>query len=80
MLPKRNRMQDNFYTIKSMMKPLGLGYQKINMYPNFWVLYHGEYATFIECKTCQHAQYKPNNGRGRTLIIYKKNKILLNHS
>jgi len=35
MLPKRNRMQDNFYTIKSMMKPLALGYQKINMYPNF---------------------------------------------
>jgi len=30
-LPEGNRLKDNFYAAKSMMKPLGLGYQKIGM-------------------------------------------------
>jgi hypothetical protein len=30
-LPKGNRLKENFYATKSMMKPLGLGYQKIDM-------------------------------------------------
>jgi hypothetical protein len=37
-LPKRNRLKENFYTAKSMMKPLGLIYQKIDMCPNFCML------------------------------------------
>jgi hypothetical protein len=28
-LPEGNRLKENFYSAKSMMKPLGLGYQKI---------------------------------------------------
>jgi len=28
MLPKRNRLKENFYAAKSITKPLGLGYQK----------------------------------------------------
>jgi hypothetical protein len=31
MLPEGNRLKDDFYTAKPMMKPLGLGYQKNNM-------------------------------------------------
>jgi hypothetical protein len=27
-LPEGNRLKENFYVAKSMMKPLGLGYQK----------------------------------------------------
>jgi hypothetical protein len=27
-LPEENRLKENFYTARSMMKPLGLGYQK----------------------------------------------------
>jgi hypothetical protein len=34
-LPEGNRLKENFYAAKSMMKPLGLGYQKIDMCPNF---------------------------------------------
>jgi hypothetical protein len=34
-LPKGNRLKENFYAAKSMMKPLGLGYQKIDMCHNF---------------------------------------------
>jgi uncharacterized protein (DUF1501 family) len=31
MLPEGNRLKDDFYTVKPMMKPLGLGYQKNNV-------------------------------------------------
>jgi hypothetical protein len=30
-----NRLKQNFYTAKSIMKFLGLGYQKIDICPNF---------------------------------------------
>jgi hypothetical protein len=30
-LPERNRLKENLYDVKFMMKPLGLGYQKIDM-------------------------------------------------
>ena len=37
-LPEGNRLKENFYDAKSMMKSLILGYQKINMSPNFCML------------------------------------------
>ena len=42
-----------------MMKPLGLGYQKIDMCPNFCMLYYLENAEMTECMTCGHSRYKP---------------------
>jgi hypothetical protein len=36
------------------------------------MLYYGEDVNLIECKTCGHAWYKPNTGRGRTLVAYEK--------
>jgi len=54
-------------------KPLGLGYQKIDMCPNFYMLYYLENAEMIECMTCGgHSRYKPRTGRGKTLVAYKK--------
>jgi hypothetical protein len=38
-LTERNKHKENFYAAKSMMKSLGLEYQKINMCPNFCILY-----------------------------------------
>jgi hypothetical protein len=38
-LPEGNRLKENFYAAKSMMKPLGLGYQEIDMCPNFYMSY-----------------------------------------
>jgi outer membrane receptor for ferrienterochelin and colicin len=64
-------MKDNFYVEKSMMIPLSLEYQKIDMCTNFY-MFHNEYANVIECKTYHHTQYILNSGRGRTLITYKK--------
>ena len=39
-LHERNRLKENFYAAKSIMKLLGLGYQKINMCPKFYMLYY----------------------------------------
>jgi len=67
-----NKLKENFYTAKSMMKPLSLGYQKIDMYPNFCMIYYLENAELIECMTCGHSCYKPRTGMGKNLVAYKK--------
>jgi hypothetical protein len=71
-LPKGNRLKENFYAAKYMMKPLGLGYQKIDMCPNFCMLYSLENAEMTECMTYVHSRYKPRTGREKTLVAYKK--------
>jgi hypothetical protein len=71
-LPEGNRLKENFYVAKSMMKPLRLGYQKIDMCPNFCLLYYLENAELTECTICGHSRYKPRTGRGKTLVAYKK--------
>jgi len=76
-LPQENRLKKNFYTAKCMMKPLGLGYQKINMYPNFCMLYYLENAEMTECITCEHSRYKPSTGMGKTFVAYKKLRYFL---
>jgi hypothetical protein len=70
-LPERNMLKENFYAVKSMMKPLGLGYQKIDMCPNFCMLYYLENVELTECMTCGHSNYKPITDRGKTLVAYK---------
>jgi hypothetical protein len=70
-LPEANRLKENFYVAKSMMKPLGLGYQNIDTCPNFYFLYYSENVNFNECRTCGHSQYKPKTSRGKTFVIYR---------
>jgi hypothetical protein len=36
------RLKENSYADKFVMKPISLGYQKINMCPNFCMLYYLE--------------------------------------
>jgi len=67
-----NKLKENFYAAKFMMKPLGLGYQKIDICPNFYMLYYLENVEMTECMTCRHSHYKPRTGRGKTLMAYKK--------
>jgi hypothetical protein len=71
-LPEGNRLKENLYAAKSMMKPLNLGYQKIDRCPNFCMLYYLENDELTECMTCGHSRYKPRTGRGKTLVAYKK--------
>jgi len=54
------------------MKLLGLGYQKIDMYPNFCMLYYLENVELIDCMTCGHSRYKPKTGGEKTLVEHKK--------
>ena len=37
-IPEESMMKENFYAAKFMKKSLGLGYQKIDMCPNFYML------------------------------------------
>ena len=55
-----------------MMKFLGVEYQKIDMCPNFCMLYYFENAELTECKTCGHSCYKHMTDRGRTLVVHIK--------
>jgi len=71
-LPEGNKLKENFYAAKSMMKPLSLGYQKIDMCPNFCMLYYLENAELTECMTCEHSRYEPRTRRVKTLVAYKK--------
>jgi hypothetical protein len=48
-LSEGNRLKENFYAVKSMMKPFGLGYQKIDMHLKFCILYYDENINLIEC-------------------------------
>ena len=66
-----SRLKKNFYDVKSMMKPFGIGYQKINIFPNFY-MYYLENIDLIECKMCWHIWYKPRTSRSRTFIAYRK--------
>ena len=54
-LPEGNRLKENFYVARFMMKPLGLEYQKIDICLNFFMLYYGEDVNLIDCKTYRYA-------------------------
>jgi len=58
-LSEGKKLKENFYVAKSMMKPLGLGYQKIDMCPNFCMLYYLKNVELTEYMTCGHSRYKP---------------------
>ena len=56
------------------MKPLGLGYQKIDIYSNFCMLYYFKNVKLIECRTYWHTRstLKPKTDREKTLVTHKK--------
>jgi hypothetical protein len=60
-------MKEKFYA-----KPFDPGYQKIDMCPNFCMLYYIENTELIECRTCGHAYYKPKTSRKITLVAHRK--------
>jgi hypothetical protein len=76
-LPKKDRLKENFYAAKYMMKPLSLWYQKINMCPNFYMFYFLENTELTECRTCKHSHYKPIIGKWRTIITFRKLRYFL---
>jgi len=71
-LPEENKLKENFYAAKSMMKSLDLRYQKIDMCPNVCMLYYLENAELTKCRTYEHYRYKPRTDREKTLRAHKK--------
>jgi len=55
-----------------MMKPLGLGYQKIDICLIFCMLYYLKNVELTECITYGHSCYKPRTGMRKSLVAYKK--------
>jgi hypothetical protein len=66
------KLKENFYAAKSMMKPLGLGFQKINLFPIFYILYYLGNTELTEWRTCGHSCYKPCLA-GEGLLSHIKN-------
>jgi hypothetical protein len=69
-LPEKNILKKNFYVTKSMMKPLNLGYQKINMCPNFYMLYYLKNIDLTEYRICEHSHYKLKTRKEMTLVVH----------
>ena len=45
---------------------------KLQIRPNFYMLYYFENTDLTEYKTCGHACYKTTTSRGMTLISHRK--------
>jgi hypothetical protein len=43
------------------MRPLGLGYEKYDMCPNYCMLYYRADTMKINCDFCGSSRYKPRN-------------------
>ncbi|KAK2420664.1 hypothetical protein QL285_031368 [Trifolium repens] len=62
MLPETEKLPENFYRSKKMVKDLGLGYEKIDACPNHCMLYDRENKdpkVCSACLVCNHPRFKP---------------------
>ncbi|KAL8116751.1 hypothetical protein AgCh_023056 [Apium graveolens] len=71
MLPDNEKLPDNYYYCKKMVKKLGLGYQKIDACLNDCMLFYKENEKITKCTICGHDRYKPN----KEGVITKKSSI-----
>jgi hypothetical protein len=60
-MPNDENLVSNFYDAKKFMRPLGLGYDKYNVCPNYCMLYYGADTMKINCDFCGSLRYKPRN-------------------
>jgi len=60
-MPNDENLVSNFYDAKTFIRPLGLGYEKYDVCPNYCMLYYGADAMKINCDFCGSSQYKPRN-------------------
>ncbi|KAL8087839.1 hypothetical protein AgCh_037834 [Apium graveolens] len=71
MLPDNEKLPDNYYYCKKMVKKLGLGYQKIDACFNDCMLFYKENEKITKCTVCGHDRFKPN----KEGVISKKSSI-----
>jgi len=60
-MPDNENLVSNFYDAKKFMRPLGLGYDKYDVCPNYFMLYYGVDAMKTCCDFCGSLRYKPRN-------------------
>ena len=61
----------SYYEAKKLMKALGLGYEKIDAYPNDYTLYWGVNEGRMSCETCNELRWHTSD-KNRT---WEKRKI-----
>jgi len=79
-LPEGSMLKENFYAAKLMRKSLDLGYQKINMCQNFYMLDYLKNAELTSYRTCRQSRYKSITSKGRSLVAHKKLRYFFNHT
>ena len=58
MLPKDEKLPQNFYRAKVMVNALGMRYQKIDACPNHCMLYFKDQENSRSCPSCEHPRFK----------------------
>lgn len=58
MLPENDKLANNFYETKKLMKMLGLKYEKIDVCINNCMLYYKENVNKVNCSVCGHDRFK----------------------
>jgi len=51
-IPNNENLVSNFYDAKKFMRPLGLGYDKYDVCPNYWMLYYEVDTMKTNCDFC----------------------------
>jgi len=60
-MPNDENLVSHFYDAKKFMRPLGLGYEKYDVCPNYCMLSYGADIMKINCDFCGSSRYKPRN-------------------
>ncbi|XP_048489841.1 uncharacterized protein LOC125491800 [Beta vulgaris subsp. vulgaris] len=61
--PQIMEFPSSYYEGKKVIKDLGLGYEKIDAYPNNCMLYWGDLAEKDECQICHTSRWKATKGK-----------------
>jgi len=64
-MPNNENLVSKFYNAKKFMWPLGLGYEKYNVCPNYCMLYYGADAMKTNCDFYGSSRYKPRNATSK---------------
>ncbi|XP_074573987.1 uncharacterized protein LOC141830448 [Curcuma longa] len=58
MLPEKNTLPENVYSMRKLLKPFDLGYEKIHACPNDCCLFRKELKDFDSCPKCGSSRWK----------------------
>jgi Transposase-associated domain len=71
-LPKSNKLPENFYQVKRLVQGLVMDYEKIDVCPNFCMLYYKDRANKDRCDECKEERYEPPSHKNSKKRVPKK--------